>query len=129
MAEAAYQPPTAPKNQEYGQAGQQLAAQNVVPLPKSPVASKGRPRVSAQSAGAEQTGGLLPGDIPGLTDPTAVPGEPITAGLPSGPGPGLEALNTAAFGPQELSVLRGIFLKYPNDDLRRQIEWTESNLA
>lgn len=128
MPEPAYQPAQAPKGQEYGQAGQQLAAQGIQPIAKSPLASPGRPRVSAGND-ASASGGVLPGDIPGLTDPTAVPGEPITAGLPSGPGPGLEALNTAAFGPQELSVLRGIFLKYPNDDLRRQIEWTESNLA
>lgn len=131
MPEPAYQPPSAPKGQEYGQAGQQLAAQGIQPMAAAPVASRGRPRVNGANSGgnAGQGGGLVPGDIPGLTDPTAMPNTPITAGLPSGPGPGLEALSTAGFGPQELSMLRGIYLRYPNEDLRRQLEWTESNLA
>lgn len=33
-----------------------------------------------------------PEDTPMLTDPTMRPQEPLTAGLPTGPGPGLEAL-------------------------------------
>jgi hypothetical protein len=127
VPEPAYQPAQAPKGQEYGQAGQQLASQGIQPMAASPLASPGRPRVSPGQQG--DSGGVLPGDIPGLTDPTANPDEPITAGLASGPGPGPSALNTAAFGPEELSILRGILLKYPNDDLRRQLEWTESNLA
>ena len=35
---------------------------------------------------------VYPEDIPNLTDPTARPGEPITDGLPIGPGRGIEAL-------------------------------------
>lgn len=34
-----------------------------------------------------------PEDSPMLSDPTQRPGEPITAGLPTGPGPGPEALD------------------------------------
>ena len=33
-----------------------------------------------------------PEDTPMLLDPTARPGEPVTAGVPTGPGPGPEAL-------------------------------------
>lgn len=33
-----------------------------------------------------------PDDTPMLTDPTTRPGEPITAGMPMGPGPGPEVL-------------------------------------
>jgi len=35
---------------------------------------------------------VYPEDIPNLTDPTARPEEPITDGLPIGPGRGIEAL-------------------------------------
>lgn len=110
----AAQPARAPVEQEYGKAGQQLSSQSVQPV-----------------AGAPSTPlpGMAPGQVPTLTDPSARPDEPVTAGIPSGPGPGPEALHSASFGPQELSVMRGIFLKYPNDDLRRLIEWTEQNLG
>lgn len=36
--------------------------------------------------------GLSPDDIPSLSTPTQRPGEPVTAGLGFGPGPGREAL-------------------------------------
>lgn len=44
-----------------------------------------------------QTGGVPaffrgPDDSPNLTDPTQRPGEPLTSGLSSGPGPGPEAI-------------------------------------
>lgn len=110
----ATQPAQAPKNQEYGKAGAQKAGQSVQPIAGSPKAP---------------LPGMAPGQIPTLSDPSARPDEPVTAGIPSGPGPGPEALKSASFGPQELSVMRGIFLKYPNDDLRRLIEWTEQNLG
>lgn len=42
--------------------------------------------------------GPLPGELPGLLDPSGRPDEPITAGLGLGAGPGAEALG--AFGPQ-----------------------------
>lgn len=34
-----------------------------------------------------------PEDTPGLLDPTARPGEPVTSGLPSGAGPGPEVMD------------------------------------
>lgn len=118
-SDLAGQPAQAPKGQTYGDAGAQLASQSVTPVAGSP---SGAPAASPMP-------GLAPGEIPGLTDATGMPNEPITAGLPMGPGPGPEALTMAKPGPEELSVLRGIFLKYPNDDLRRQIQWIEQNLA
>lgn len=130
MPDVPMQPPTAPKGQDYGTQGQQLASQEAQPLPTSPVASAGRPRVKSGGAGVSGgPAGIMPGDIPGLTDPSALPNEPITAGLGIGPGAGREALSTPAFAPEELSILRGVMLKYPNEDLRRQLEWTERNLA
>lgn len=115
------QPASAPKGQEYGKAGEQMQRQQVQPI----AGSRGAPSASQVQAAT----GMGPGEIPTLSDPSAFPDEPLTAGLPSGPGPGTNALSTASFGPQELSVMRGLFLKFPNDDLRRLIEWTESNLG
>lgn len=115
----------APKGEEYGEAEAQLQRQQI-----QPVAGAATPTPS-HSPGPSQPmmTGMGPGEIPSLQDPSAFPEEPLTTGLVSGPGAGPEALRSASFGPQELSVLRAIFLKHPNDDLRRMIEWTESNLA
>lgn len=121
-SDLATQAAQAPKGQQYGQAGAQIASQQ-----QQPIAGASTSGTSGSASGGLP--GLGPGEIPTLADPSAFPDEPLTAGLPSGAGPGTEALNTASFGPEELSVLRGIFQRYPNDDLRRLIEWTESNLA
>lgn len=121
MAESAQyeQPATAPKGQEYGKAGEQMLAQQIQPVAGSPTAG----------ISATPMTGMEPGQVPTLEDPSIYPDEPLTAGLPSGPGPGPEALKSATHGPQELSVMRALFLKYPNEDIRRLIEWTESNLG
>lgn len=125
MVDYATQAAQAPKGQEYGKAGEQMASQRQIPIAAKP--QTGSSKHLPQQMG--QLNGLEPGNIPTLSDPTAFPEEPVTAGLPSGPGPGPSALKSASFGPQELSVMRAVFLKYPNDDLRRLIEWTESNLG
>lgn len=122
MVDYAKQAAQAPKGQEYGKAGEQMDRQRQVPVAASPT-------VGGKGQIAQPLTGMGPGEIPTLSDPTAFPDEPLTAGVPSGPGPGVGSLQTASFGPKELSVMRGLFLKYPNDDLRRLIEWTESNLA
>lgn len=49
--------------------------------------------------------GLTPDDIPSLTTPTQRPGEPITAGLPMGAGPGREALTGFDPRAQETEML------------------------
>lgn len=119
------QPISTPHNQEYGVAKAQAEAQRIQPIagrPEGPKPSGGPPTNTPLP-------GLGPGEVPTLTDPTARPDEPLTAGLPVGAGPGPSSLTTASFGPMELSVLRGIYLQYPNEDLRRMIEWTEQNLA
>lgn len=113
----------APKGQQYGQAGMQLDSQKVVPIAG---------RATGKSSPVSQQPpmqGLAPGEIPTLSDPSVRPNEPLTAGLPSGPGPGPSSLTTAAYGPQELSVMRALYQKFPNEDIRRLIEWTEANLG
>lgn len=68
---------TAP-NQPYGQAGAQAQAQRTIPLPQTPPTPAPQPTVNAPDPGM-------------LAQPTARPGEPVTAGLPIGAGPGPEA--------------------------------------
>jgi hypothetical protein len=69
-------------------------AQSVIPLPAT-----GRPPP--------------PGSIPSLTAPTERPGEPVTAGLPVGPGPGPEALGAPAPQSDALFDLRALARQYP----------------
>jgi hypothetical protein len=57
--------------QQYGQAGQQLAAQQAMPIAAQPV-----PAAPA----------IPPGAHGPLTRPTERPGEPVSAGAPWGPG-------------------------------------------
>lgn len=62
----------------------------------------------------------LPGSFGPLSRPTERPDEPLTAGLPFGPGPGPEAL---AVPPQTTAdELRAIYARYPLPELRELIE-------
>lgn len=96
------------KGQQYGQASAQRRAQQQVPT------------------GAPPTDGpqLTP-----LTAPSQRPNEPVTAGIPSGPGAGREAMNPVAVSPGSrddlLLRLRAIASRYPNPvllNLMRQME-------
>lgn len=49
---------------------------------------------------------VTPDQTPNLSDPTNRPDEPITAGLPVGPGPGLEAMTGLDPRQQETQALR-----------------------
>ena len=76
--------------QEYGKAAQQEAAQSAVPMAASPVA----PVQTEQPVQAVQYQPMpRPGSLPYL-DTTMRPTEPVTAGMPFGPGPGPEALDS-----------------------------------
>lgn len=77
---------TAP-GQVYGQAAAQAEAQKALPL------SQLAPPPSPNPAPAPS-----PVLAPPLTDPTQRPAEPVTAGLPVGPGPGPEVLNLSTMG-------------------------------
>jgi hypothetical protein len=55
-----------------------------------------------------------PGSVPSLTAPTTRPGEPVTAGIPIGPGPGPGVMSVpASAGSQALFDLRAIAAQYP----------------
>lgn len=100
------QSPRAVPGQPYGVAGQQVAAQQQMPLPQTPAPAGG--------ASPEPTATL-----PGLTDPTARPQEPLTHGLPTGPGAGPEAIGVPV-GPVDptINLIKGMLAAYPNPDLQ-----------
>lgn len=91
-------PRTAPvariPGQGYGQQAQQVAAQQAVPM--------GTPSVPT------------PQPVTPLDAPSQRPNEPITHGLPVGPGAGPEALGLT---PDPLSELRAIYQAYPSNEL------------
>lgn len=76
------QPVRVATGQAYGAAGQQRAAQQAIPLPQAP----------ASGAPMPQGSGVMPGDLGPITAPSTRPGEPLTHGLPTGPGGGPEVL-------------------------------------
>jgi hypothetical protein len=99
--------------QGYGQRAQQQAAQQAVPL--APPAQAGGPSPSGggatitpmrqptgpmpQAAPPSPTPGTPgPGELTPLFAPTERPGEPVTAGIDQGPGPGRSALNAMPIG-------------------------------
>lgn len=101
------QPVRVATGQSYGQAGQQVAAQRVVPLP---TAQASMAQV-AQLAPPQ----VMPNETP-FNAPTTRPGEAPTAGLPIGPGAGPEILNLDPDEDVELQ-LRAWYEKSPNSDL------------
>lgn len=78
----------------------------------APVPTLGQPQ-----AGPPQ---MTPDMVPRLDDPTARPGEPVTAGLPMGPGPGPEALAPLPLGPADAGLLAA-FQRNPTPELRAAI--------
>lgn len=63
----------------------------------------------------------------GLLAPTARPAEPVTAGLPVGPGAGPEALGaTPTANATVLGELRAVYQIAPNEELRQIIERLEN---
>lgn len=87
------QPIQAPTGLPYGEHQALVEAQQQVPLPAGPgmVESPGMPVPDPFSAAMSAGQAMRPPD-PILYGPSTRPREPVTAGLPVGPGPGLEAL-------------------------------------
>jgi hypothetical protein len=81
---------------QYGRGVQQAQAQAAVPI-------TGQPAPAAPTPGAPPPyTGPPPGSLGSLTDPTALPDQPITAGAPFGPGPGPSPLP----GPDDQAIDR-----------------------
>lgn len=76
-------PLQAPTGQGYGERKAQIDAQRTTPM--------GTP-VVAQPAASAPADYPAPGSLGALDRPTDRPGEPLTAGLATGPGPGPEAM-------------------------------------
>lgn len=105
--------PTAQTAQPYGQAGQQLQRQSVIPM-------SAPPSVSPTANNTTALGSALPPPIP-LSAPTGRPNEPVQAGIPSGPGPNTSTNPAASIDPVE-AQLRGLYMQYPNRDLASLLE-------
>ncbi len=113
------QSPQAAQSQQYGAAGAQLAAQKAVPLPNvSQVQVQRGPdgRIAGASVAAPQPqapAGVPPGTTTPLNAPTQLPNQPLTNGIPSGPGQGPSALGLP--DPQQgvLDQLRTLYQAYP----------------
>lgn len=116
------QAPKAAQGQPYGEAKAQVDAQKAIPLSRIPAPQGVRPGPSTAAVAGMVGGGNI--SVPPLNAPSARPNEPITAGLPTGPGPGPEALNLpvqSSEDDQMLAVLRAFHQAYPNSDIARLI--------
>jgi hypothetical protein len=63
-----------------------------------------------------------PDEVPNLSDETARPEEPLTAGLPSGPGPGPEVLGPDGTSDPTRQVLQAMLVAFPNNDIMRLLD-------
>jgi hypothetical protein len=121
-------PAQAAKGQQYGKATAQLESQRQVPIARpatdnvptaAPAAaapgSVDRLVAAAAAAGAPTTP---------LDAPTARPDEPLTAGLPVGPGAGAEANPFSQVGSADdaIMAIRAAFQAYPSEELRMILE-------
>jgi len=99
------QPVKATKGQEYGKRGKQEQAQRALPLSRT---------------------SIPPGSLTPLAAPTERPNEPVTTGLPSGPGAGPEALMAGGPADDALWELRALAALAPSRDMARIIALAES---
>jgi hypothetical protein len=96
-----------------------IDAQKVIPLP-----TVNQPPVQQAP---QQAPTMAPGDIP-FDAPTTRPSEPVTAGLPVGPGPGPEVLNLPNDAANTAMQLRAMYANIPqaqNADMLRLVELAE----
>lgn len=130
-------PPMATSGGVYGDRKETVDAQKAVPmaggkpstgpLPKGPVPNTGG-GAPVPPTGAHAGTLMARQALPNMTGPSGRPGEPVTAGLASGPGPGPEALGLPMGGPSaaqdlpEVEMLLAIYRQHPTAALGRLIE-------
>ena len=111
------------RGQGYGERKEQVDAQRAVPVAPPPTSSV--PGAAEAAATAPQ--GPAPGTLGDLLGPSARPNEPLSHGMPFGPGPGPGALPMANLNDDpELAALRAIYRANPSRALRELIEAAES---
>ena len=127
-----------PTNLPYGDGKAMADAQRAIPLPgpgSTPQPQRGNPAAGAGSSApapaavdpmalAIQAAQQMPAPPGGFNGPSRRPNEPVTAGLPVGPGSGPEALPLPAFGTED-DVLLDLVNAYrlaPSPALARVIE-------
>ena len=126
-----HQPVTVAPGQEYGGRKMLENAQKVVPLPEQPPTPSPSPPAAGAASPAMPAGpqpGLSPGELD-FTRPTERPNEPVTAGLPVGPGPGPEALNLPSAAGQTAMQLSTIYANVPqaqNPDFLRLVRLAQA---
>ena len=112
------QPVSAVPGQGYGVAADQQEAQRIAPMSgggTAPPAGPGGPQSSPPSGGPPGPNELQamsdayngPGTSLALNRPTERPNEPVTAGLPVGPGPGPESLTGVGAAARENVIEQG----------------------
>ena len=100
------QPAQAENSQAYGEAGQQIAAQQAIPLPQVNSPAPGPPQAAPQGRMDPMAAAMAyePGITP-LGAGTQRPHEPVTAGLSTGPGPGPEVFNATGQAQRAVDTL------------------------
>lgn len=78
---------------------------------------------AATLAAAQQ---FQPPPVTGMGEPSERPGEPVTAGLPIGAGPGPEVMGGMTGTEPALETLRAIYMQYPSETIRELIEDMEA---
>lgn len=116
-------PGDVPKGLGFGQRQALQQAQAVQPMAGRPDQSSATAARMAAAGGGGR--GPAPGQIPGLDTPTLRPDEPVTTGLPTGPGGGPDVLGLGGQS-EELDILRYLYMRFPVEGLRRLIEFAET---
>lgn len=109
-------PAAAATGQPYGAAGQQLAAQQAIPMASGPVVSPSPTPAPAAAPSGGMPPGPLPGSLPPLNRPSERPGEPLTTGAPVGAGPGPEVLG-GNLGPSLADTIQAAAVASGSSDL------------
>jgi hypothetical protein len=117
--------------QTYGKAAEQQAAQRAIPMAGAPVVTPSSPAPQPQQQPQQ------PHTVPGALDwlrPTERPNEPVTAGLPVGPGPGPESVQgvgAAGFQHASTADLLGALSRVPgaSSDVQALAQYANSGKA
>lgn len=114
-------PVQAPPSSQYGERTQLEQAQQAVPMGGNP---NPVPQGSVGSGGPGPGPLVQAGGLGAFARPSANPAEPVTAGVPSGPGPGPEILNRpGAITTDPLSLqLRALAQQYPIPEILELLE-------